>query len=113
MQLVGDRRPPVEFLVLLVPDLLDEQRYALKNTRTAYMYAIGRMFAWCEHHQIGGLAGIEPLYVAAYIEALGTNFEEPTASSTWLPSVSCSTGSLPARSSPPSRRTRSAGRSMS
>ena len=49
-----------------------------KNTRTAYLHAVGRFFAWCEHHRIGQLADIEPLHVAAYIEALGENFEKPT-----------------------------------
>jgi hypothetical protein len=42
-----------------------------KNTRLAYLYAVGKFFAWCEHHRIGQLADIEPLPVAAYIEALG------------------------------------------
>ena len=42
-----------------------------KNTRTAYLHAAGRFFAWCEHHQLGHLADTEPLHVAAYIEALG------------------------------------------
>ncbi|HEY7580949.1 MAG TPA: phage integrase N-terminal SAM-like domain-containing protein, partial [Acetobacteraceae bacterium] len=41
-----------------------------RNTRTAYMHAVSRFFAWCEHNQIGQLADIEPLHVAAYIEAL-------------------------------------------
>jgi hypothetical protein len=49
-----------------------------KNTRTAYLHALSRFFAWCEHHQIGQLADIEPLHVAAYIEALGKDFEKPT-----------------------------------
>jgi len=49
-----------------------------KNTRTAYLHAVGRFFAWCEHHHLGQLADIEPLHVAAYIEALGGNFEKPT-----------------------------------
>ena len=49
-----------------------------KNTRMAYLHAVGRFFAWCEHHQIGQLADIEPLHVAAYIEALGKDFEKPT-----------------------------------
>jgi hypothetical protein len=31
-----------------------------------------------EHHRIGQLADIEPLHVAAYIEALGEDFEKPT-----------------------------------
>jgi len=37
-----------------------------KNTRTAYLHAVSRFFAWCEHHQLGQLADIEPLHVAAY-----------------------------------------------
>ena len=49
-----------------------------KNTRTAYLHAVGRFFAWCEHHHIGQLADIEPLHVGAYIEALGADFEKPT-----------------------------------
>jgi len=49
-----------------------------RNTRMAYMTAVSRFFAWCEQHQIGQLADIEPLHVAAYIEALGQNFEKPT-----------------------------------
>jgi integrase/recombinase XerC len=44
----------------------------------AYMTAVGRFFGWCEQHQIGQLADIEPLHVAAYIEALGLDFEKPT-----------------------------------
>src|ERR1700674_1331388 len=49
-----------------------------KNTRMAYLHAAGKFFVWCEHPRIGQLANIEPLHVAAYIEALGGNFEKPT-----------------------------------
>jgi len=49
-----------------------------RNTRTAYLHAASRFFAWCEHHQLGALDEIEPLHVAAYIEALGKDFEKPT-----------------------------------
>jgi site-specific recombinase XerC len=49
-----------------------------RNTRTAYLHAAGRFFAWCEHHQLGQRADIEPLHVAACIEALGKDFEKPT-----------------------------------
>src|SRR5690242_934253 len=41
-----------------------------RNTRTAYMHAVARFFAWCDQNQIGQLADIEPLHIAAYIEAL-------------------------------------------
>jgi integrase/recombinase XerD len=44
----------------------------------AYLHAVGKFFARCEHHRIGQLADIEPLRVAAYIEALGKDFEKPT-----------------------------------
>ena len=49
-----------------------------KNTRMAYHRAVTRFFAWCEQHQLGQLVDIEPLHVAAYIEALGKDFEKPT-----------------------------------
>jgi site-specific recombinase XerD len=49
-----------------------------RNTRMAYMTAVGRFFAWCEQNRIGQLADIEPLHVAAYVEALGRDFEKPT-----------------------------------
>ena len=49
-----------------------------KNTRVAYLHAVDRSFTWCERDRIDELAGIEPLRVAAYIEALENNFEKPT-----------------------------------
>jgi site-specific recombinase XerD len=49
-----------------------------RNTRAAYLHAVGRFFAWCEHHRLGALDENEPLHVAAYIEALGKDFEKPT-----------------------------------
>ena len=49
-----------------------------RNTRTAYLHAVGRFFGWCERHHVGELADIEPLHVAAYIEAIGKDFEKPT-----------------------------------
>src|ERR1700722_13749428 len=48
-----------------------------RNTRTAYLHAVGRFFAWCDLHKLGQLADIEPLHVAASIEALGKDFEKP------------------------------------
>ena len=32
-----------------------------KNTRMAYLHAVGKFFAWCERHRVGQLADIEPL----------------------------------------------------
>jgi len=39
-----------------------------KNTRTAYMHAVGRFLNWCEGRNIGDLREITPMAVAAYIE---------------------------------------------
>jgi site-specific recombinase XerD len=41
-----------------------------KNTRIAYYRAVCTFFAWLDRHDIRELADIEPLHVAAYIEAL-------------------------------------------
>lgn len=49
-----------------------------KNTRMAYYRAVCRFFAWCEQHQLGTIADIEPLHVAAYIEAMQHGFEKPS-----------------------------------
>jgi hypothetical protein len=42
----------------------------------AYYRAVVRFFEWCDHHKIGEIADIEPLHVAAYIEALGKGLRE-------------------------------------
>jgi site-specific recombinase XerD len=49
-----------------------------RNTRMAYYRAVTEFFAWVERHKIGQLADIEPLHVAAYIEALGARMAKPT-----------------------------------
>jgi site-specific recombinase XerD len=49
-----------------------------RNTRAAYLHAVGRFFAWCDRHRLGQLADIEPLDIAAYIEQLQASFEKPT-----------------------------------
>jgi site-specific recombinase XerD len=49
-----------------------------KNTRMAYYRAACHFFAWVEQHQIGELADIEPIHVAAYIEGLQTTAAKPT-----------------------------------
>jgi site-specific recombinase XerD len=48
-----------------------------RNTRMAYMTAVGRFFAWCDRRHIG-LVDIEPLHVADYIEGLQAAYEKPT-----------------------------------
>jgi len=49
-----------------------------RNTRLAYYRAVTRFLAWCEHHRLGQLADLEPLNIAAYIEALGHDYEKPS-----------------------------------
>ena len=49
-----------------------------KNTRMAYYRAACQFFAWLEQHGIGELADIEPIHVAAYVEALQTTAAKPT-----------------------------------
>ena len=49
-----------------------------KNTRMAYYRAACSFFGWCAPHRIGELADIEPLHVAAYIEALQATMAKPS-----------------------------------
>jgi site-specific recombinase XerD len=49
-----------------------------KNTRMAYNRAVCRFFAWCDEHKLGGIADLEPLHVAAYVEAMQHGFEKPS-----------------------------------
>ncbi len=49
-----------------------------KNTRMAYYRAVCDFFSWCDRHRIGGIADIEPLHVAAYIENLQHGMAKPT-----------------------------------
>ena len=48
------------------------------NTRMAYYRACCSFFAWLEMNGIAELADIEPIHVAAYIEALQTTNAKPT-----------------------------------
>ena len=49
-----------------------------KNTRMAYYRAATRFFGWCDHHKLGEIVDIEPLYVAAHVEAMCKDFEKPS-----------------------------------
>lgn len=48
-----------------------------KNTRAAYMRALMPFLAWCEEHG-RGLATLDPVTIAAYIEQLQTTHAKPT-----------------------------------
>jgi len=47
------------------------------NTRRAYGRAVGDFCGWCEAHQLG-LAQLQPVHVAAYVEQLGSVRSAPT-----------------------------------
>ena len=83
-----------------------------RNTRTAYLHAVGRFFAWCERHKLGELADIEPLHVAAYIEAIGKDFEKPTVKQHLAAIRMLFDWLVTGRVSPPTRRMPFAARSM-
>src|SRR5262249_28261815 len=53
---------------------------AIRNThiRMAYYHAVVQFGAWCDRHQLDQLVAIEPLRMAAYIEALQTRFARPS-----------------------------------
>jgi integrase/recombinase XerD len=48
------------------------------NTRRAYFKAVEGFAAWCEEKRLGGLAGVTPMHVAAYVEQLGQTHAKPT-----------------------------------
>src|SRR5690606_25381373 len=48
------------------------------HTRRAYMRAAGDFLAWCEARGVVSLAGVQPLHVAAWIEALGGELAPPS-----------------------------------
>jgi integrase/recombinase XerC len=48
------------------------------HTRRAYARACGDFLGWCDVRGVGDLAQIQPLHVAAWIEALGRDVSAPT-----------------------------------
>jgi site-specific recombinase XerD len=49
-----------------------------KNTRAAYARAAGDFLRWCEGQGIGELVQVQPVHVAAYVEALQAERSAPT-----------------------------------
>ena len=49
-----------------------------KNTRRAYYKAACKFSEWCKGRGLHDLAGVKPLHVAAYIEALQAELSKPT-----------------------------------
>ena len=48
------------------------------NTHRAYFKAVQGFAVWCEEKGLGDLAGVTPMYVAAYVEQLGRTHSKPT-----------------------------------
>ena len=48
------------------------------NTRKAYARSVSEFAAWCEAHGLHDLAGIEPVYVATYVEQLQLRLSAPS-----------------------------------
>lgn len=48
------------------------------HTRRAYARAAGDFLEWCEERGVGSIAAVQPLHVAAWIEALGREASAPT-----------------------------------
>jgi integrase/recombinase XerC len=49
------------------------------HTRRAYGRAVVAFLAWCEGRGVASIAAVQPLHVAAYVEALGKARSAPTA----------------------------------
>src|SRR5271166_538701 len=49
------------------------------HTRRAYAGAVGEFLMWCEGRGVASIAAVQPLHVAAYIEALSKARSAPTA----------------------------------
>ncbi len=48
------------------------------HTRRAYAGAVGEFLAWCEGRGVASIAAVQPLHVAAYVEALSRAKSAPT-----------------------------------
>jgi site-specific recombinase XerD len=49
------------------------------HTRRAYAGAVSEFLAWCEERGVASIAAVQPLHVAAYVEALSRSRAAPTA----------------------------------
>jgi integrase/recombinase XerD len=49
-----------------------------RNTRAAYARATAEFLDWCQKQGIAGLASVEPVHVAAYVELLGRTMSPPS-----------------------------------
>jgi site-specific recombinase XerD len=49
-----------------------------RNTRVAYLNAVGHFLRWCENHGVMDIRRVEPLVVACYVEELAARYAKPT-----------------------------------
>lgn len=49
-----------------------------RNTREAYLNAVGHFLRWCEDHGVMDIRRVEPLVVACYVEQLAAHYSKPT-----------------------------------
>ncbi len=49
------------------------------HTRRAYGHAVAEFLTWCEGRGVASIVAVQPLHVAAYIEALTRSRAAPTA----------------------------------
>jgi integrase/recombinase XerD len=49
-----------------------------RNTRGAYVNAVGHFLRWCEDHGVMDIRRVEPLVVACYVEELAAHYSKPT-----------------------------------
>lgn len=49
-----------------------------RNTRGAYINAVGHFLRWCEDHGVMDIRRVEPLVVACYVEELAAHYAKPT-----------------------------------
>src|ERR1700680_1897000 len=80
---VFDRPPDLAVLNVRLPALFRFWEFFAanirnKNTRRAYYKAACRFSDWCQGRGVHELAGVKPLHVAAYIEALQGELSKPT-----------------------------------
>ena len=73
----GDRRSPAT-TPRAASSNFSPRRSATRTPAWPITGPRAHFFAWVEQHDIGELADIEPIHVAAYIEALQTTAAKPT-----------------------------------
>src|SRR4051812_41253467 len=75
----------LRFLEFFVSDIRNP------HTRRAYARAVADFLIWCSDAEVSSIAAVQPLHVAAWVEAQTRELTAPS-SSAWPRSATCSTG---------------------